>query len=222
MFKRVREIGTRSAGWQAMLCALVLVTVAASSTATAAPIISEQILSNYFFLGDMHTYEYASKVDFRSSSIQDYTFNGVYIGTSSGLPGSLAWAHTLPAGLSVPPDAIDRAKLWVDGWLIDGNNNAVEIQGTLDWDPLSSDFLDNSSYWLTDVDVPGFWNDGTLDVTVTAGEVNLRIDYAILMMDYTPGGASNPDPVPEPGTIALLGSGIVGLGALRLRRSKKS
>ncbi len=106
--------------------------------------------------------------------------------------------------------------------MIDGNNNAVEIQGTLDWDPLSSDFLDNSSYWLTDVDVPGFWNDGTLDVTVTAGEVNLRIDYAILMMDYTPGGASNPDPVPEPGTIALLGSGIVGLGALRLRRSKKS
>lgn len=191
-------------------------------TLVAAPIITETVQSNFFFLGDGHTYDYASKVDFRSTSIQDLIFNGVYIGTSPGYPNSLSWAHTLPPGLTVPPDAIDRAKLWVDGWLIDNNNNAIEIEGTINWDPLNHQFLDNSTYWLTDVDVPGFWNDGSLDVTITPAETMLRIDYAILMMDYTPGGASNPGAVPEPGTLALLGTGLAGIGALRLRRSKKS
>jgi len=172
----------------------------------------ETIYNDWFFLGDFHQYEYASKVDFYTWQPNGW-LGGVWIGTNPSLPLSLDWAHTIP-DLAVPPDQIDRAKLWIDGAFIDGNNNTIEIEGIAEWDPLNRMFLDNSTYWLTNVSEPGFWNDGNIDVTVTAGEWSLRLDQSILMMDYTSA------PIPEPGTFILLGSGLLGLGAFRFRRRK--
>lgn len=177
----------------------------------------ETVYNNWFFLGDFHQYDYASKVDFYTW-VPNSWVGGVWIGTNPNLPHYLDWAHALPADLTVPPDQIDRAKLWVDGAFIDNNNNEISIEGLATWDPLNHSFLDNSTYWLTDVSEPGFWNDGTLDVRVTAGEWNLRIDESILMMDYTNG--SELPGVPEPGTLVLLGTGLLGLGAFGYRRRK--
>jgi len=191
--------------------------ILAATTATASINMAETIYNDWFFLGDFHTYDYASKVDFYSSNPNGW-IGGVKIGTNPDLPLYLDWAHTLPSGLMVPPDQINRAKLWIDGELIDQNNNTITIEGTVGWDPLNHKWwtLDNTTYWLTDVSESGFWNDGTIDVRVTAGEWSLRLDESILMMDYT----SNTPAVPEPGTLMLLGSGLLGLGALRFRRKK--
>lgn len=174
----------------------------------------ETSYSDFWFSGDFHTYDYASKVDFFRWENNNW-WSGVWIGTNPLLPDYLDWTHELPLGLTVPPDHVDRARLWVEGAFIDTDNNTIEIEGIVDWDPLNHQWLDNSSYWLTDVSVPGFWNDGDLNVRVTAGEGSLRLDESFLLMDYT-----SESPVPEPGTLFLLGSGLLGLGAFKFRRKK--
>lgn len=183
------------------------------SAILASPMMSETVYNNFFSLADFHTYDYASWVHFSHETFFGEA-TGAYIGTGYGLDDELSWGHTLPAGLSVPPDVITRARLWIDGAQIDGNNNEIAIEGVFDFDPLNNRFLDNSMFNLTNIDTPGFWNDGILDVTIFAGECKLRIDNAVLMIDYNSGGA-----IPEPATFALFGLGVLGIGLLRRKKA---
>lgn len=183
---------------------------------------TESTSKNFYWSGDSHNYNYASCVDFFEKR-SDGLSAGAWIGTQNGLSSLLSWKHTLPADLQVPPDIIKRARLWIDGYAIDSDNNCVKIGSSWNWDPLeeSNWKQDNSTYNLTNTNIPGFWNNGTLGVTVKAGERSIRIDRAILMIDYvnvdgdprSPGGA-----IPEPATISLLGLGLLGMGIVSRRK----
>jgi hypothetical protein len=181
--------------------------------AMAFPVMTESVSSDYYWFEDDHTYMYASTVDFYNIE-PDTWHDGVWIGNADQMETQLAWSHTLPPNLRVPPDAVLRAKLKIDGEYVDTDGNTVEIQGTLDWDPLEHMWNDNTTYVLTDVDQEGFWNGGFLDISIFAGEYDLRIDEAVLMMDFAYAA------VPEPASLLLVGLGIVGVAALR-RRAKK-
>jgi hypothetical protein len=167
--------------------------------------------------GDNHVYDYASYVDLYEGYCPDGLVGGVQIGNRSGMLHQVSWTHTLPA-LTVPPDEVTLAKLWIDAWEVDMmSNDSVHIEGTWDWDPLQDNWFDNTTYDLTSIDEAGFWNDGTLDVTVFAGERKLYVNGAILMMDYSQ--ETPPPSVPEPGTLMLLGLGLTAFGVIR-KRSK--
>ena len=174
---------------------------------------TETITKDYYWFEDEHTYMYASTVDFYNQT-PDSWMDGVWIGTGDGMESSLSWSHTLPPNLQVPPDEIMRAKLKIDGEYVDTDGNTIEIQGTWDWDPLEHMWNDNSVYVLTDVDQEGFWNGGFLGANIFAGEYDLRIDEAVLMMDYAYAA------VPEPASLLLVGLGVLGAVTTRRRLRK--
>ena len=165
----------------------------------------------YGFSGDGHVYDYASYIDFYTCFPDDWV-SGIWIGTNNNFPDALSWAHTLPS-LTVPPDVVSRAKLYIDASFVDTDNNRIKIEGTLDWDPLNHYFLDNTNYDLTGIeaDAPGFWDDGLLNCKIRAFENVMCVDRAVLMMDYTTS-------VPEPATLILVGMGMFGVAMLRRRK----
>lgn len=185
--------------------------VAMPLAVSAAPF--ETTFTNFWFLGDFHTYDYASHVDLEQT----------WIGTSSLFDNSFSWQHSLPGNLD--PNGVQRARLWIDAAFVGSNGNTIDINGIMEWDPLSHSWLDNTTYDLTDitdVDQLGFWDNGVIDVTVLAGESSIRLDQAMLLLDYSPASGGQPthdfSSVPEPSSLALLGIGLAGIVAFRRKR----
>jgi hypothetical protein len=146
--------------------------------------IDETILYDYICPEDTHTYDYASLLEFCRGTNPDSCPLGVFLGTNPHWPESLFWSHALPSGLQVPPYTIFRAKLWIDGLAVNTENNSVEIQGTVGWEPLDHQVHDNVTYDLTEASEEGFWNPDSLSVIIRAGESLVRIDHAKLLLDY--------------------------------------
>jgi hypothetical protein len=193
--------------WCNLLAILVVILV--PSALMASPMMVENIHNDWFFLNDFHTYDYASSVDFFNQT-PNGVFGGVKIGTGSRYENTLSWEHTAPVGFTVPPYEVTRAKLWIDGYRIDDDDNMVSVEGLFDLGNLDDNWFDNTTFNLMDAGISwDLWNDGSLGFTVTAGERMLQIDHAVLMMDYTG------DAIPEPATMALFGLGLLGAGIVR-------
>jgi hypothetical protein len=194
---------------------LIILAMAATvlcTTSAAQAIVSETILTNHRLL--FHEWDYISAIDFGTRGFSD----GFWIGTGSfddvDLNPSLRWRHTLPADLHVPPGHVDKALLFIDAYKVDERNNLVHVQGALDFKLNRWDWLLDNSLFVIESDAPEFWNQGYLQAGIEAHERALRVDAAIFMMDYS----TDQNPIPEPGTLALLGLGLVAVGAIRLRR----
>lgn len=146
---------------------------------------NETIWYDYYCPEDTHTYNYASTIEFCSGDNPDACPGGIHIGTNPHWPDTLFWSHTLPPGFLIPPYVITRARLWIDGQAVNTENDTVCIQGTCDWEPLNRLSPDNATYDLSGVSEDGFWNQGSIDVVVRAGESLVRLDHAKLLLDYT-------------------------------------
>ena len=74
-----------------------------------------------------------------------------------------------------------------------------------------------------DVGISQITDDGILDVTILAlwGDFYVTQSMLTLTYDYEDGRGQGTAPVPEPGTLMLLGSGLIGLATL-LRSRKRS
>jgi len=145
-------------------------------------------------LGDSDTYEYAFDFGFDTHS---YDNNTNYSGDDTGLYLVDEWGDDGDIHYTTSnPFAM------ATGDLVAGAGGATSgTESQLDWQ--------STYYRIASFDISGIENFQQLDVHWTMSCGNDVID-----------GSYTPDPVPEPATMVLLGSGLVGL-ALYRRRMKK-
>lgn len=174
----------------------------------------------YGWNGDGHSYDYASSIDFYDAATPDGALGGVWLGASSVLGSSLRWSHLLP-NFTGPEAVVSSARLFIDAAWVDSHNSIVSVEGTWNWDPLTHAFRANRTLDIGGLDDPDLWDNGALDVSVFSAERNLRIDRAILMLDYNNGTGAGSEEIPEPASLVLFGIGLVGVSSIMRRRYRK-
>jgi len=136
----------------------------------------------------------------------------------------------LTSGFSVPSDTINSAVLSIIGY------NAYSQPGNFEVYTEAINITDMLTHTLTDGGHNGTstttisngsflnifqdgWNkNGTLGITITAGNKDFWLDSYDLTVDYTAPLNQEPTPTPEPETMMLLVAGFLGLAIYGKRR----
>jgi len=136
--------------------------------------------------------------------------------------GTKAWSFDTPTDFNVPPYDY-TANIFIRGYFVDKNSNTVAVNsnivGNLATGSIFTLFASNTNINIGNVFINGWAGGTSFNVAVNANET-LYLDYSKFALTYTPstGGAA---PVPEPGTMLLLGTGLVGLAAYGRKRFRK-
>lgn len=143
--------------------------------------------------------------------------------------GTKTWDQAMPGDFEIPYDTVNSATLTINAFGVDGNNDKVYIEnvyegklvtGVWSWSNL---LLGSSSTFDIASSITSPWSTGdSLDVALNYKELGcfnlLYLDNSVLNLDYT----NNSAPVPEPGTLMLLGAGMLGLAIFGKRRMNKA
>ncbi len=143
--------------------------------------------------------------------------------------GTLSWQQDMPSDFTMPYDTINSAHLTIYSNFVNGSNDYVQVEsnfmGTLKddtgwtwfWNPMESTKFDVAS------SITAPWGQGQdLDVSLIYREIGcldfLYLDKSVLCLNYDNGTA----PVPEPGTILLMGLGLAGIAIYGKRRENQA
>lgn len=163
-------------------------------------------------------FEFYNNVGIASSICDVYFDDGSLLGISLPLTFSAGVAFSSPATPSNLPGGNNAVPPFVttNGFSADSDSPGITANGINnagEWLGILFNLQTGKSY----TDVINELNNGSLRIGIHVQAIGIAGGSDSFIHDYS----GHPEPIPEPGTFLLLGTGLLGLAAFRYRRSKK-
>ncbi len=144
---------------------------------------------------------------------------------------SISYEHSTPDDFDVPPDDVISATLTISGYWINDDNDYVYVEETKTGhlNAGGSQFFwlwDSPSYSVFNIENTfSSWTAGsklpiTIEANGDAGDGILHLASSTFSLEYN--NNDTPAPVPEPGTLVLIGTGLIVLGAFSVKKKYRT